>query len=83
MKAYDSLAPYYDEFMDFMAYDDEAKALHYLIEDLQAERILDLGAGSGGHLLPLLRNGHKDVYKRQDYYSPPASFINLAPKNVK
>lgn len=59
MKAYDNLAPYYDEFMDFMEYDDEAKALHYLIEDVGAKLILDLGAGSGGHLLPLLRNGHK------------------------
>lgn len=59
MKAYQNLAPYYDTFMDFMEYDDEAKGLHYLIETLGAEKILDLGAGSGGHLLPLLRNGHR------------------------
>lgn len=59
MRAYENLAPYYDTFMDFMEYDDEAKGLHYLIESLGAEKILDLGAGSGGHLLPLLRNGHR------------------------
>ncbi|MDO4542193.1 MAG: class I SAM-dependent methyltransferase [Bacillota bacterium] len=59
MRAYEDLAPYYDEFMNFMEYDEEAKSLHYLIGELMAEKILDIGAGSGGHLLPLLRNGHR------------------------
>ncbi|MEG0874547.1 MAG: class I SAM-dependent methyltransferase [Clostridiales bacterium] len=58
MKAYDNLAPYYDEFMDFMEYDDEAKRIHSFLCEIGAKDVLDLGAGSGGHLIPLLRNGH-------------------------
>lgn len=58
MKAYDHLAPYYDKFMGFMEYDDEAKDLHGFLCEVDANAVLDVGVGSGGHLIPLLRNGH-------------------------
>lgn len=59
MKIYRELAPYYDRFMSFIDYETEAEAIYrFLCQQQQAKgRILDIGAGSGGHLLPLLRRG--------------------------
>lgn len=59
MKAYGALAPYYDRFMSFLDYDAEAAALGSFLRATGCgdREILDLGAGSGGHLLPLAAAG--------------------------
>ncbi|HMM05299.1 MAG TPA: class I SAM-dependent methyltransferase [Clostridiales bacterium] len=59
MKIYHELAPYYDRFMSFIDYETEAEAIYsFLCQQQQAKgRILDIGAGSGGHLIPLLNKG--------------------------
>ena len=61
MKVYDNLAPYYDRFMDHINYEGEAESIYrFLFEtDKRNGRVLDIGAGSGGHLLPLLKMGIK------------------------
>ncbi len=61
MKVYENLAPYYDRFMDHIDYESEAESIYrFLFQiDKQNGRVLDIGAGSGGHLLPLLRMGIK------------------------
>lgn len=58
MKPYHGLAPWYDRFMAFANYEEEAKYLFAALTGRQvAGRILDLGVGSGSQLLPLLRRG--------------------------
>lgn len=57
MKAYETLAPYYDRFMSFLNYEEEAIPIGKYITATGAKRVLDLGAGSGGHLIPLLEQG--------------------------
>lgn len=57
MKAYETLAPYYDRFMSFLDYEDEAARIAQYSLETGAKKILDLGAGSGGHLIPLLKQG--------------------------
>ena len=59
MKAYQELAPYYDRFMSFIDYEAEAEAIYRFLFQLQKTRgrVLDVGTGSGGHLLPLVRLG--------------------------
>ncbi len=59
MKIYRELAPYYDRFMSFIDYETEAEAIYrFLCRQQQTQgRILDIGAGSGGHLIPLLGRG--------------------------
>ena len=61
MKVYDNLAPYYDRFMDHINYEGEAESIYrFLFEtDKRNGRVLDIVAGSGGHLLPLLKMGIK------------------------
>ncbi len=61
MKIYHELAPYYDRFMSFIDYETEAEAIYrFLCQERKTNgHILDIGAGSGGHLLPLLRRGLK------------------------
>ena len=61
MKVYENLAPYYDRFMDHIDYENEAESIYrFLFEiDKRNGRVLDIGAGSGGHLLPLLKMGVK------------------------
>ena len=55
MKLYRCLAPYYERFMSHIDYEGEAEAVYRLLfqEHKINGRILDVGAGSGGHLLPL------------------------------
>ena len=55
MKLYRCLAPYYERFMSHIDYEGEAEAVYHLLfqEHKINGRILDVGAGSGGHLLPL------------------------------
>lgn len=59
MKVYESLAPYYDRFMGHINYTAEAEAIFRLLFQRNAVKgkALDIGCGSGGHLLPLIKMG--------------------------
>lgn len=59
MKPYHDFAPWYDRFMDFADYESDAEYLYNLFKQVlpQDARILDMGAGSGSQILPLLRKG--------------------------
>lgn len=61
MKVYENLAPYYDRFMDHINYEGEAESIYRFLFQINKMngRALDIGAGSGGHLLPLLTMGVK------------------------
>lgn len=61
MKTYRELAPYYDRFMSFIDYETEAEDIYRFLFQQQKTngRVLDIGAGSGGHMIPLLRMGVK------------------------
>ncbi|MBR5329314.1 MAG: class I SAM-dependent methyltransferase, partial [Firmicutes bacterium] len=61
MKVYENLAPYYDRFMDHINYEQEAENIYRFLFQINKMngRLLDIGAGSGGHLLPLLSMGIK------------------------
>lgn len=58
-KVYEDLAPYYDRFMSHINYENESEALYrFLLETGNTGgKLLDVGAGSGGHILPLLELG--------------------------
>ena len=59
MKVYENLAPYYDRFMGHINYTAEAEAIYRFLfqRHTQKGKTLDVGCGSGGHLLPLLKSG--------------------------
>lgn len=61
MKVYQNLAPYYDRFMDHINYEREAESIYRFLFQINKIKghLLDIGAGSGGHLLPLLSMGIK------------------------
>lgn len=61
MKVYENLAPYYDRFMDHINYETEAENVYRFLFQINKikGRVLDIGVGSGGHLLPLLSMGIK------------------------
>lgn len=61
MKVYENLAPYYDRFMDHIDYENEAESIYrFLFQvDKRNGRVLDIGVGSGGHMIPLLQMGIK------------------------
>lgn len=61
MKVYENLAPYYDRFMDHINYETEAEAVYRFLFQIDRThgRTLDVGAGSGGHMIPLLKMGIK------------------------
>lgn len=59
MKVYKNLAPYYDRFMDHINYEREAENIYRFLFQINKIKghLLDIGVGSGGHLLPLLSMG--------------------------
>lgn len=61
MKVYRNLAPYYDRFMDHINYEQEAESIYRFLFQINKIKghLLDIGVGSGGHLLPLLSMGIK------------------------
>lgn len=61
MKVYENLAPYYDRFMDHINYEVEAEAVYRFLFQINRThcRTLDIGVGSGGHMIPLLKMGIK------------------------
>ena len=58
MKAYETLAPYYDRFMSFFSIMRKKQYLSVnTLPQQEPKGFLTWGAGSGGHLIPLLEQG--------------------------
>ena len=59
MKVYQRLAPYYDRFMAHIDYEGEAEGIYRFLFQIHKQNgsVLDVGVGSGGHMIPLAEMG--------------------------